>query len=117
MCHSIEPGERRHGKGYCFLSFDRNIGTHTTKGAKNISNKSGQKLADTAKKPATDAIKTASKRAIQKTAEAIGNLVSNKIADNITSTSKKSKELLENGANNEIPKERYISKKKKTTNY
>ena len=40
-----------------------------------MSNKYGQKLADKAKKSATDAIKTASKRAIQKTAEAAGDLV------------------------------------------
>ena len=49
-----------------------------------------KKLVDTAKKSATDAIKTASKRAIQKTAEATGDLVGNKIADKITSVSKKS---------------------------
>ena len=42
------------------------------------------------KKSATDARKTASKRAIQKTAEATGDLVGNKIADKITSVSKKS---------------------------
>ena len=34
-----------------------------------------------AEKSATDAIKTTSKRAIQKTAEATGDLVGNKIAD------------------------------------
>ena len=45
---------------------------------------------DTAEKSATDAIKTASKRAIQKTAEATGDLIGNKIADKITSLSKKS---------------------------
>ena len=32
--YSIEPKERRHVKGYGFLSFARNIGTHTTKVAK-----------------------------------------------------------------------------------
>ena len=42
--------------------------------------KYSQKLVDTAKKSATDAIKTASKRAIQETAEATGDLVGNKIA-------------------------------------
>ena len=46
------------------------------------------------KKSATDAIKTASKRAIQKTAEATGDLVGNKIADKITSVSKKSTKKL-----------------------
>ena len=89
MRYSIEPRERRHVKGYVFLSFARNIVTHTTKVAKNMSNKYSQKLVDTAKKSAIDAIKTALKRAIQKTAEAIEDLVSNKIADKITSASKK----------------------------
>ena len=60
-----------------------------------LSNKYGQKVIDTAKKSITYAIKTASKRAIQKTAEATGDLIVNKIADKITSISKKSnKELL-----------------------
>ena len=59
-----------------------------------LSNKYGQKLVDTAKKSATDAIKSASKRAIQKTAEATGDLVGNKIADKITSVSKKSTKKL-----------------------
>ena len=53
-----------------------------------MSNIYGQKLADTAKKSATNAIKTASKRAIQRTAETTGDLVGNKIADKITSASK-----------------------------
>ena len=39
--YSIEPRERRHVKGYGVLSFARNIGTHATKVAKNISNKYG----------------------------------------------------------------------------
>ena len=38
-----------------------------------MSNKYSQKLIDTAKKSATNAIKTASKRAIQKTTEATGD--------------------------------------------
>ena len=115
MCFSIEPRERRHVKGYGFLSFARNIDTHATKVAKNMSNKYNQKLVDRAKKSATDAIKTASKRAIQKTAEATGDLVGNKIADTITSASKKSRneEIQSNEVNNEIPKERYISPKER----
>ena len=71
-----------------FFSFTRNIGTHAVKVAKNMSNKYSQKLVDTAKKSATDAIKTASKIAIQKTAAATGDLVGNEIADKITSASK-----------------------------
>ena len=115
MRYSIEPRERRHVKGYGFLSFARNIGTHATKVPKNMNNKYSQKFVDTAKKSATDAIKTASKRAIQKTAEATADLVSNKIADKITSASKKSQneEIQSNEVNNEIPKERYISLKER----
>ena len=75
MRYSIEARERRYVKGYGFLSFATNIGTHAIKVAKNMSNKYGQKLTDTARKSATDAINTASKRAIQKTAEATGDVV------------------------------------------
>ena len=81
---SIEPRERRHVKGYGFLSFARNIGTHVAKVAKNMSNKYSQKLVATAKKSATDAMKTASKRAIQKTAEATGDLEVYKCIKKIT---------------------------------
>ena len=56
---------------------------------KNLSSEYGQKLLDSAKKSTTDAIKTAPKRAIQKTAEAAGDLIGNRIADKITSVSKK----------------------------
>ena len=56
--------------------------------AKNI--KYSQKLVDGAKKSAIDALKTASERAIQKTAEATEDLIGNKIAHKIISTSKNS---------------------------
>ena len=54
-----------------------------------LSNSYNQKLRDNAKKSTTDALKTASKKAIQKTAEATSDLIRNKIADKITSHSKK----------------------------
>ena len=98
-------------KAMDFYLFPKNIG-------KNISNIYSQKLVDSAKKYATDAIKTASKRAIQKTADATGDLISNKIADKVTSVSKKPKkklnfkELPSNDANNEMSKERYMSPQK-----
>ena len=63
--------------------------THPTKVDKNMSNKYGQKLLDSVKKSTTDAIKTTSKRANPKTAEATGDLIGNKIADKTTSLSKK----------------------------
>ena len=56
---------------------------------KNLSNKYGQKLLDSAKKSTTDAAKTASKRAMQKIAKTTGDLIGHKIADKITSVSKK----------------------------
>ena len=48
---------------------------------KNLSDKYCQKLLDSAKKSTKGAIKTASKREIQKTAEATGDLIGNKNAD------------------------------------
>ena len=36
MRYSIEPRERCRVKGYGFLSFARNIATHTAKAAKNM---------------------------------------------------------------------------------
>ena len=83
MRYSIEPRDRIYVKGYGFLSFAKNMG-------KSLSNKYGQKLIDSAKKSTTDAIKTASKRAIQKIVEATGDLIGNKIADKTTIVSKKS---------------------------
>ena len=50
MRYSIEPRERRYVKGYVFLSFGKNMGTHAIKVAKNLNNEYGQKLVDTAKK-------------------------------------------------------------------
>ena len=46
-----------------------------------MSYKSSQKLLDSAKKSTIDAIKTASKRAIEKIAEVTGDLIGNKITD------------------------------------
>ena len=66
MRYLIEPRDRRYVKGYGFLSFAKYIGTYATKVAKNMSNKYSQKLFDSAEKSTTDAIKTASKRTIQK---------------------------------------------------
>ena len=120
MRYSVEPRDRIYVKGYGFLSFAKNIG-------KSLSNKCGQKLLDRAKKSTTDAIKTASKRAIQKTAETTGDLIGNKIADKMKSVSKKklamelhSKELHNNNDEDvEITthkKEIHISRRK-TTNY
>ena len=83
-----------------------------------MSNKYSQTLLDIAKKSSADAIKSSSKRAIQKTADATGNFIGNKTAGKITSISKSPqntlKELHSKTDENEIkiPKERYILQKK-----
>ena len=92
MRYSIEPKDKNMGKSLC--------------------NKYDQKLLDSAKKSTTDAIKTASKRAIQKTTT--GDLIGNKIVDKIISVSKNStKELQHNKTEVDVkratPKKRYIS--------
>ena len=106
MRDSIETRDRIYVKRYGFLSFAKNMG-------KSLSNKYGQKLLDSAKKSTTDAIKTASKRAIQKTAEVTGDLI-----DKITSVSKKfTKELPNDETEVDVervtPKKRYISPEKR----
>ena len=69
MRYSIEPKDKNMGKSLC--------------------NKYNQKLLDSAKKSTTDAIKTASKIAIQNTVEATCDLIGIKIADEIKSVLKK----------------------------
>ena len=120
MRYSIEPRDRIYVTGYGFLSFAKNIGRHANKVAKNLSNKYSQKLLDTAKKSTTDAIKTASKRGIQKTAETTGDLIGNKTADKKTSISnKKSTKELPNDETKEedaeitTHKKRYLSPEEK----
>ena len=65
---------------------------------------------DTATKTGIDAAKTASKRVVQKTAEATGDLIGNKIADKITSISKPKEKETKRTRN-------LYSARKKTTNY
>ena len=72
MRYSIEPRDRVCVKGFGFLSFAKSIG-------KNLSNKCGQKLLDSAKKFTTDAIKTASKKEMKKIAGATCDLIDKKL--------------------------------------
>ena len=106
MRYLIEPKCTIYVKGYRFLYFAKNMG-------KNLSNKHSQKFLDTAKKSTTNAIKTASKRVIQETAEVTGDY---KIADKITGVStelhSKYPTLSKNDDANsetEVSKKRYIS--------
>ena len=67
MRYSAEPRFRKYVKDYGFLSFARKFG-----------DKYGKKIMDTAPKTGIDAAKAASKRVVQKTAEATGDLIGNK---------------------------------------
>ena len=73
-----------------------------------MSNKYNKKLIDSAKISATNALKTASKRAGAKTAKAAGDLIGDEIANEITSHSKKTA-LENNEVFREKPEEKYIS--------
>ena len=55
---------------------------------KNLSSKYSQKILDHTKIPAVDALETAPRRAIQKTAVATGDLIDNRIADKTTKVQK-----------------------------
>ena len=102
MRYSTEPKFRKYVKGYGFLSF-----------AKTFKDKYGKKLLDAATKTGIDAAKTASKRVVQKTAEATADLIGNKIADKITSVGK-TKEKEKESTNK--PEETYISPEKRQQN-
>ena len=71
-----------------------------------------KKLIDTATKLGVDAVKTASKRVVQKTAEATGDLIENKIADKITSIAK-TKQKEKEKENTNKPEEIYIPPEKR----
>ena len=83
----VQPRDWIFVKGYGFLSFAKNIGKNISK---NLSDKYCQNCLDYAQKCATDALETSSKRIIQKTAEATGNFIGNKIAERIRNVSKNS---------------------------
>ena len=106
MRYSIESRDKIYVKGYGFLSFAKNIG-------KNVSNIYSQKFLDSAKKYTKDVIKTGSKRKIPKTAEASGDLIDNKIADKITSISKKKNHLIMMKDVKITTHKRYISPEKR----
>ena len=87
---SVQPRELIFVKGYGILSFAKNMGKNIGKNIrKNESGKYSKKHLDHTKKFATDELKTASKRAIQKPAEATGGLIGNTTANRISKVPKK----------------------------
>ena len=101
MKYSTGPRFRKYVKGYGFLSFARKFG-----------DKYHKKLINTDTKIGMDAAKNTSKRVVQKTAEATGDLIGNKIADKITSLGKTKSKEKENGKGKE-EQEIYISPEKR----
>ena len=89
MRYSVQIIDRIFVKGYGFLCFTKNMGKNICKSmSKNLSGKYSQKLFDHAKQSTTDVFEIAlKKKSIQKTAEATGDLISNKIANKITKIS------------------------------
>ena len=61
--------------------------------SRNLPNKYGKQLLDTATKTAVDALKTASKKLIYELAEVTGEFIGNKIADKIAKTKPVSDEI------------------------
>ena len=88
MRYSIEPRKRRYVKRHGFMSF-----------ARNFSDKYSKSLIDKGIDISKDFAKTAGKRILQKSAEATGDLVGNKIANEITAKPIK----------NDVTNKRYIS--------
>ena len=73
--------------------------------ARKLGDRYEKKLIDTATETRVDAAKTASKRVVQKTAEATEYLIGNKIADKITSVGK-SKEKTKKAEKIYVPPEK-----------
>ena len=86
---------------------------------KNLGSNYSQNLIDHAKQSAAVAFETTSKRAIQKTEKANGDLIGNKVADKIIRVSKTSAKNNSETKEEEILTERYISTelRHKTINY
>ena len=89
MCYSAQPRDIIFLKDHGIFPFVKNVLKNIGKNvSNNLNDKYSQKLIDHAKKSTTGAFKTTSKRAIQKTVKATGDLVGNKISDKITKVSK-----------------------------
>ena len=100
------------------MSYAKNMGKKIGRNtSKNLNGKYNQKRLDRAKQSDTNAFKTFSKRAIQKTVEASIVLIGNKIADKITEVSKKfttkknQKELQMRMIKKYLKKDMYLQKK------
>ena len=114
MRYSLEPTDGRYVKGYGFLSFARKFADKYGKKLMDTAtkigiSKYGKKIIDTTEKQGSEFAKTAGKKIVQKSAEATGDLIGNKIADKITSLDKSKNKEKETNEEEEIiipPKKR-----------
>ena len=92
MRYALEPNYRKYIQGQRFMSFAKNIGNKY--GRKicdksiDVSNKCGRKILDKSMDASKDFAKIASKNVLHKSAEAIGEMIGNKVADRITKSSR-----------------------------
>ena len=83
--YSVQLRDRILVKGFGYLSFPRNMDKIVGRNInESFISKYNQKLLDHITQSAIDVLKTSSKKAIQKTADATDDLIGNKIADKIT---------------------------------
>ena len=94
-------------KGFGLVSFDKNVSENISR---NLSGTYFQSLLDSAKKSGSDLLETASKRTIQKIAEATSDLIGNKIAVKIKKVSETSPKTIkiETASDRDIKKKKYI---------
>ena len=121
--YSVKPRSQIFVDAYGFLSFAKNTNKNTAKiMSKNSNGDNIQKISDHAINSATDSLKTASKKAIPKTAGTTGDFIGNKIVDKIKNVLRSSPHNSLGTVANEkentrfdrkIPKERCISWEKR----
>ena len=96
MRYSLEPRYRKYVQGQGFMPFAKNIGNKYGKKlfdksmdvSKKYCKKYGNKLLDNSISAGKDFAKIAGKKVLNKSAEAIGDMIGNKIADRITKSSR-----------------------------
>ena len=96
MRYSLQPHYRRYVQGQGFMSFARSIGNKYGKKlfdkslhvGKSMKKKYGKKILDNSLSAGKDFAKIAGKKVLTKSAEAIGDLIGNKIADRISKSAK-----------------------------
>ena len=96
MRYSLEPHYRRYVQGQGFMAFARNIGNKYGRKifdksldiGKSMKRKYGKKILDNSLSTGKDFAKITGKKVLTKSAEATGDMIGNKIADQITKSTR-----------------------------